>query len=122
MPDSLQGVAVLLIALLPGAMYVWAFERQVGRWGVGLSDRLLRFVGGSALFHAGFAPATYWLWAEQWPKLRSAESVGWGLWAVGLAYAVLPAAAGTAVGAAARRGAVGAARFTGAKRAPRAWD
>lgn len=48
MPQSFQAVAVTLIALLPGALYVWAFERQAGRYGIGLSDRVLRFVGGSA--------------------------------------------------------------------------
>ena len=52
MPDTFQAIAVLAVALLPGALHVWAFERQAGRWGIGLSDRLLRFVGGSVLFHA----------------------------------------------------------------------
>lgn len=52
MPDTFQAIAVFAVALLAGALYVWAFERQAGRWGIGLSDRLLRFVGGSVLFHA----------------------------------------------------------------------
>ena len=47
MPNTFQALAVLLVALLPGALYVWSFERQAGRWGIGLSDRVLRFVGGS---------------------------------------------------------------------------
>ena len=66
MPDTFQAVAVAVVALLPGALYVWAFERQAGRWGIGLSDRLLRFVGGSALFHAAAAPLTYWIWADRY--------------------------------------------------------
>ena len=53
MPDTFQALAVITIALLPGALYVWAFERQAGRWGIGFSDRALRFVGGSALLLEG---------------------------------------------------------------------
>ena len=122
MADSLQAVPVFLVALLPGAMYVWTFERQAGRWGIGFSDRLLRFVGGSALFHAVFAPATYWLWAEHWPKVRGGETLDWRLWAVVAAYAVLPAIGGTAVGLGTRRGADWSRWFTGPDPAPRAWD
>lgn len=122
MTDSLQAIPVLLLALLPGAMYVWMFERQAGRWGIGLSDRWLRFVGGSALFHVIFAPATYWLWAEQWPKLRAAETVNWGMWAISFAYVALPAVGGTVIGSATRRGADWSRWFTGPDPAPRAWD
>ena len=71
MPTSFQAAAVLAIELLPGAMYIWSFERQAGRWGIGLSDRVLRFVGASAIFHAFFAPASYWFWSTQWPKLKT---------------------------------------------------
>jgi hypothetical protein len=79
-PDTLQSIAVLVLALLPGALYVWAFERQAGRWGIGLSDRLLRFVGGSAVFHALGAPLTYWLWAEQRQLVRDGDPLSWWLW------------------------------------------
>src|SRR4029079_5530354 len=65
MPDTLEAVAALVLALLPGALYVWAYERPVGAWGIGLSDRVLRFVGVSAILHALLAPLTYPpLWAE----------------------------------------------------------
>jgi hypothetical protein len=42
-PGTLQALGVFLLALLPGAIYIWSFERVVGRWGIGLSDRVLRF-------------------------------------------------------------------------------
>lgn len=122
MPDTFHAVAVLVVALLPGALYVWAFERQPGRWGVGLSDRLLRFVGGSALFHAAVAPLTYWLWADQWDEVRSAEPIGWWLWPLLLAYVALPAAGGTVVGRGVRSEKAWTTLFTGPDPAPRAWD
>jgi hypothetical protein len=69
-----------------------------------------------------FAPATYWLWAEQWPKLRAGETVSRGLWVFAVVYVGLPTLAGTLVGTATRRGAVWSRWFTGPDPAPRAWD
>jgi hypothetical protein len=122
MPDTFQAVAVLVFALLPGALYVWAFERQAGRWGVGLSDRLLRFVGGSALFHAAAAPLTYWLWADRWDEIQRGEPVSWWLWPLVLAYVAIPAVGGTVVGRGVRSEKSWTTFFTGPDPAPRAWD
>lgn len=122
MPDTFQAIGVIVIALLPGALYVWAFERQAGRWGVGLSDRILRFVGGSAVFHSAVAPLTYWLWADQWIRIRDAESLSWWLWPLVMAYVALPVLGGTFVGRGVRREARWTAFFTGPDPAPRAWD
>ncbi len=47
MLESIGAVSATVLALVPGALYVWGFERVVGNWGVRLSDRLLRFVGVS---------------------------------------------------------------------------
>lgn len=52
MISTFQALVVSLLALLPGASYTFAYERVVGRFGVSLSDRLLRFVAASALFAA----------------------------------------------------------------------
>lgn len=122
MPDTFQAVAVLVVALLPGALYVWAFERQAGRWGVGLSDRLLRFVGGSALFHAAAAPLTYWLWADRWDEIRGGEPVSWWMWPLVVAYVAIPAVGGTVVGRGVRSEKSWTTLFTGPDPAPRAWD
>lgn len=121
MPTSFQAVAVVVVALVPGAIYIWSFERQAGRWGIGLSDRLLRFVGASAIIHAVLAPATYWLWSIQWPNVREHE-VSWWLWSVVVAYIALPFGVGSLIGWASRTGRGWAKIFTGPDAAPRACD
>lgn len=124
MPDTLEAIAALIVALLPGALYTWSFERLVGRWGIGLSDRSLRFIGISALFHAACAPLTYWLWGEFWQtgRVPDGEPVSLSLWAVPLLYVIVPVAIGTTVAFGHGRGAKWAKVFTGSDPAPRAWD
>ena len=123
MPDTFQAVAVIIVALLPGALYVWSFERLVGSWGIGLSDRVLRFVGVSAVFHAMVAPLTVFLWRNYIATGRfAAGRLPLWMWLVPLAYVGLPIACGSIVGTAtlARRDWVRA--LTGPAPAPRAWD
>lgn len=122
MPDTFQAAIVVAVALVPGALYFWAFERQAGRWGVTLSDRLLRFVGLSALFHAAVAPVSYWFWAHQWPRVRVGDPVSLWLWGVAIAYVAVPLAGGTVIGFATRRELPWARLFAGPHAAPRAWD
>jgi hypothetical protein len=122
-PETFQSLAVLAIALLPGALYVWAFERYAGAWGVRLTDRLLRFVGFSALLHAALVPVTYVLWNE---FIRSGR-VGSGhaplsLWLAPILYTGLPIVAGSVIGRGTRKGREWARFFTGPDPAPRAWD
>jgi hypothetical protein len=57
--DSFQAALVTSLLVLPGALYTWGIERVIGHWGVGLADRLLRFIGISACFHVALAPLTY---------------------------------------------------------------
>jgi hypothetical protein len=122
--ETFEAIAVAVVALLPGALYVWGFERQVGNWGIGLSDRLFRFFGTSALFHVLIAPLTYWLWATY---VESGD-VGQGrplplwLWPIVVAYVAIPFLAGTQVGVGTRNGESWARTFTGPDPAPRAWD
>jgi Family of unknown function (DUF6338) len=123
MPATFQALGVLVLALLPGALYVWAFERQVGAWGIRLSDRVLRFVGFSAFLHAVFAPLTYRLWVAfvRTGRLQGGD-VPLALWLAVLVYIALPTAVGTIVGRGTRTGAAWARWFTGPDPAPRAWD
>jgi hypothetical protein len=123
MPDSFEALAVIAVALLPGALYVWSFERLVGAWGVRLADRLLRFVGVSAILHALIAPVTYRLWLSL--VLGDGFEMGrasWAAWLAVLAYVAIPIAAGSLVGVGTRSGSPWARIFTGPDPAPRAWD
>lgn len=122
MPTTMAALLVLAAGLLPGAMYVWGFERQVGRWGIGLSDRILRFVGGSTLLHACFAPLTYWIWSAQWPSIRDSRPIAWGMWLIPVVYLALPFGAGSLVGLGTRRRWSWTRYATGPDPAPRAWD
>jgi hypothetical protein len=123
MPDTLEAVAAIVLALLPGALYVWAFERPVGAWGIRLTDRILRFVGVSAVLHALAAPLTYALWVGYVRSGRlAAGRAPVLLWLAVLAYVALPIALGTVVGRATQRGRRWATVLTGPNPAPRAWD
>lgn len=59
LPTTVVGLLVLLVAVLPGAVYTWAFERQAGSFGVTFADRSLRFVGASFVLHAVLAWGEY---------------------------------------------------------------
>jgi hypothetical protein len=67
MPSTLQGITVFALAVLPGALYFLVIEREMGRrWGIGFSDRLIRFVVASAVFQVLYLPALYPLWRAYW--------------------------------------------------------
>jgi len=120
---TFAGVAVLIVALLPGAIYTWAFERVVGRWGIGLSDRLYRFVGISALFHALIAPATYNIWRD-YLRTGAPDRDRFPLWMWGVAflYVAIPAALGTLMAVGLDKGWAWATAVAGRSPAPTAWD
>jgi Family of unknown function (DUF6338) len=124
MLESFQSVGVVVVALLPGALYVWAFERLVGRWGIGLSDRVLRFVGVSAVFHAVAAPVTYAAYREVIASgllARAGPLPAWWWPAVGV-YVGVPIVLGSVVAAGAKRRWPWTNYVIGAEPAPRAWD
>lgn len=125
MVDSFQAIVVTVLAVLPGALYVWGLERQVGdSRSVHLADRTLRFVGYSAIFHALLWPLDWWLLGQ---AARDGGLVGRGplpatLWMVPVAYVLMPFLAGRAVGAGAARRRGWALALTGRRRSARAWD
>lgn len=62
LPGTAVGLLVVLVAVLPGSLYTWAFERQVSAYGVTLADRTLRFLAASVLFDLVLAWPAYGLY------------------------------------------------------------
>ena len=124
MPTTFEAIAAALVAVLPGALAVWGFERISGRWSIGITDRLLRFVGISAVLHGMAAPATYAIWHAY---LRDGAVAGeerlplW-LWPVALAYVLVPLAIGSGLAVGNERKAGWARWAVGNNPAPTAWD
>lgn len=123
MPNTFQGLIVVLVALLPGALFMWAVERLVGRYGIGFSDRLLRFIGVSTVLHVVAAPATYRIWhAYVRDGAQPAdELLPLWLWPVLALYVAVPILLGMLVGQAFNRWNLPEI-VTGANPAPTAWD
>lgn len=123
-PSTFQAIAVFVLAVLPGALYTWAYEREDGAWEVALSDRVARFVGVSAAFSVLTAPLVYWLYCRYTDVWSSEDDlrVPWWVWLIYAAYVVFPIALGSTVGVAAKQRKRWARYFTGPSPAPRGWD
>lgn len=140
-PDTIRGIAILVIVLLPGMAYNLAYERQAGSFGVTFGDRTLRFLMASLVFHVlcgwpEYAGYRYLATASQ-PLLAGHFAVLWGAMVGSI---VLPGTAGLVLGGLyktrrTREGWHWLRRFMSAQReqqllrfvlgadpAPRAWD
>jgi hypothetical protein len=136
MPDTIEALLVVMIAVLPGALHTWASEREAGRWGVGLSDRLLRFIGTTSIYAMVFAYPAHLVWVHQLHrrimspdgKVTFANAVArgaapWWFWLLPLAYAGIPILGGTIAGVAVQQRWPRISRIVaGRVPAPRAWD
>ncbi|HEU0129947.1 MAG TPA: DUF6338 family protein [Mycobacteriales bacterium] len=97
-PSDARALLVLLVAVLPGSAYLWAFERHAGPYGVDLADRVLRFVAVSVAFDVLYAWPAYALYRVLFadrPVRGGQLAAVWVATVVGLA---LPTLAGTLVG------------------------
>jgi hypothetical protein len=138
MPDTLEALGVFLLAVLPGGLYIWAVERDVGRWGVNLTDRILRFVAVSAIFQVLFAAPLYFLRREFWHheiagraghfenRIADGDALPFWLFLVPILYLGIPILAGIVVARIARGTSeasnVAARVLVGRDPEPRAWD
>jgi hypothetical protein len=124
LPDTFQALWILLLAFLPGALYVWAFEREAGGWGLGVTDRVLRFVGVSAVFHALAAPLSYLAYQHyvRTGSLAQGRPLPLWLWLVPVVYVAVPTIAGSVTGSATADGKRWIRYVAGRSPAPRAWD
>jgi hypothetical protein len=121
--DSFTALAVLVVALLPGGLFTWAYEQEIGASGQALADRLLRLVGVSAMLHALAAPLTWWFYVRQIRTGRLLEApLSWPVWLALLAYVLVPVGLGRLIGVIAWRRPGWVRGLAGPAPAPRAWD
>jgi hypothetical protein len=98
-PASLIALGIVVLAVLPGSMYTWAYERQASAYGVTLADRTLRFVAVSVIFHLVFGWGEYGFYrlliAHRHALPAGEFALGWGAVMVAVA---APTIGGTVLG------------------------
>lgn len=119
---GLGAAALVLAALLPGAMFAWSFERWAGRFGIGLKDRALRFMGLSAILLSMAAGPLYWVYANHWDAFASRKPLPMWFWSLPILYFFVPLVMGSLSGYAWKKNWPGARFIIGRNRVPRAWD
>lgn len=95
MIETLQALLVALLAVLPGALYTIARETHGAPWAWRHTDPstlIMRFLSFSAVFHALFAPLTYYAYRRLIvnPVLENGWQISWRWYALLLAYMALP--------------------------------
>jgi hypothetical protein len=99
MPGSVIGFLIVVVAVLPGAAYTWAFERQAGSFGVSFADRTLRFIGSSVAFHLVLAPLDWWLYRTVVPLGKTVDGGEFlAVWAAVAVLSLLPYTLGAILG------------------------
>jgi hypothetical protein len=125
-PDSFEALSVLVVALVPGALFVYALERQTGAWGSKASDRLLRFIVISLVFEIVAIPISYGLWRTYTfptPFFSESHPFPWKLYDFTILYLAIPLIVGWIVGIGYDRRWLWVERmFRQQLAAPRAWD
>lgn len=98
-PNTVTSLVLIVLAVLPGLTYVLSFERQAGRYGVTLADRVLRLIFVSAVFHVVVGWFEYWVYRS---VLAGYQEISAGqfavLWLGVIFIVIVPAAAGTLIG------------------------
>ncbi|MCW2744000.1 MAG: hypothetical protein JWM48_550 [Mycobacterium sp.] len=139
-PTSVAAVLVIVIAILPGSSYTWAYERQAASFGVTAADRTLRFIGVSVVLHLLLGWPEYLLYREAFTHRPFGAWQFAAFWGALVLLLALPGAIGTTLGGLystrttregwrwvrRRLGPVGERRLLrallGPDPAPRAWD
>lgn len=98
-PSTVIGLLIILVFVLPGSVYTWAYERQTSAFGVTFADRLLRFIAVSTIFHIVLAWPEYVLYRT---ALAGQDNVLTGqfaaLWLGMVLLVAVPAMLGTVFG------------------------
>lgn len=129
MTTTLLSLVIIWMAVLPGALFIWAFEMLAGRWTTGIRGGLLRSVGYSAVFHIIFLPLTYHLRVFYWDRIWEGRYVNPWVWAYISVYVIVPIVLGLFTGWSIRQANsikptshLWARLLIGTSPAPRAWD
>ena len=98
LPTTVVAALILTATVLPGSMYMWAFERQASAFGVTLADRTLRFFAVSLVFHLVLGWPEYGLYrfALSGPTFGAWQFAA--AWSATLALVLIPASLGTVLG------------------------
>jgi Family of unknown function (DUF6338) len=97
-PASLIALAIVIVAVIPGSMYTWAYEREASAFGVTLADRSLRFIAISLLFHLALGWPEYALYRAALAGPRFEVGQFAATWAAVLLVVALPGVIGTVLG------------------------
>jgi hypothetical protein len=129
MIGTLQALLVALLAVLPGALYTIARENSGASWAWRSTDGvtlIFRFLSFSAVFHALFAPLSYYAYRRLIvnPVLANGWPISWRWYALLLVYMALPALFGAFTEMGRRRKGVSwlVALWDGRDPELRAWD
>lgn len=124
MISTFQALLVALLALLPGASYMFAYERKAGSFGSKSPDRLMRFLAASAVLQAVYSGPELLLYRNFVANHRLQQGqVNWVIFEVMvLGYVLLPYAIGTLVGTGKERNWAWVAALSNKAIEPRAWD
>jgi hypothetical protein len=97
-PASFIALAIVIVTVVPGSMYTWAYEREASAFGVTLADRTLRFIAISLLFHLALGWPEYALYrlALAGPRFGAGQFAA--TWAAVLLVVALPGVLGTVLG------------------------
>jgi len=98
MPSDVTGLIVIIGAVLPGAAYIWAFERQAGSFGVTLADRTLRFTAISMFFHIILGWLEYYLYRIWFTSHQFRAGQFAALWTLVLLLTAIPGLTGYVIG------------------------
>lgn len=98
MPSDIASLLVIIGAVLPGATYTWAFERQAGPFGLTLADRTLRFTAVSVFFHIILAWPEYLLYRIWFTSHHFLAGQFAALWSLVLLLTAIPGLTGYVIG------------------------
>jgi hypothetical protein len=76
---TIQAFVTIILAIIPGATFVWGMERVTGAWWVDAGERIIRFLAISFLVQVALSPVWYNLYRHYilTKRLQSGELPSW---------------------------------------------